>query len=83
MTADLVVDAFRVALFRQKRKAPRLVHSDRGSQYASEAFRKELKPHGYKQSMSRKADCWGTWTVIFLSPAFRLEAIALSGHSSG
>ena len=58
MTADLVVDAFRMALFRQKRKAPRLVHSDRGSQYASEAFRKELKAHGCKQSMSRKGDCW-------------------------
>ncbi len=58
MTADLVVNAFRMALFRQKRKAPRLVHSDRGSQYASEAFRKELKSHGCKQSMSRKADCW-------------------------
>ena len=58
MTADLVVNAFRMALFRQKRKAPRLVHSDRGSQYASDAFRRELKSHGCKQSMSRKADCW-------------------------
>lgn len=58
MTADLVVDAFRMALFRQKRKAPRVVHSDRGSQYASEAFRKELKARGCKQSMSRKGDCW-------------------------
>jgi len=46
-----------MALFRQKR-APKLVHSDRGSQYASEAFRKELKAHRTKQSMSRKGDCW-------------------------
>jgi putative transposase len=58
MTADLVVDAFRMALFRQKRKAPKVVHSDRGSQYASEAFRKELKAHHCKRSMSRKGDCW-------------------------
>ena len=58
MKADLVVDAFRMALFRQKRNAPRLVHSDRGSQYASEAFRKELKAHGCKQSMSRRGNCW-------------------------
>jgi transposase InsO family protein len=58
MTADLVVNAFRMALFRQKRKAPKLVHSDRGSQYASAAFRKELKAHRCKQSMSRKGDCW-------------------------
>jgi transposase InsO family protein len=58
MTADLVVNAFRMAIFRQKRKAPKLVHSDRGSQYASEAFRKELKAHRCKRSMSRKGDCW-------------------------
>ena len=58
MTTDLVMNAFRMALFRQKHTAPRLVHSDRGSQYASHAFRKELKAHQCKQSMSRKGDCW-------------------------
>jgi putative transposase len=58
MTADIVVDAFRMALFRQKRKAPQIMHSDRGSQYASDAFRHELELHGCHQSMSRKGDCW-------------------------
>jgi putative transposase len=58
MTSDLVVGAFRMALFRQKRKAPNVVHSDRGVQYASEVFRAELKAHGCKQSMSKKGDCW-------------------------
>lgn len=58
MTANIVVDAFRMALFRQKLQAPLLVHSDRGSQYASEVFRDELKKYGCKQSMSRKGNCW-------------------------
>jgi len=58
MTADLVVNAFRMALFRQKRQAPDMVHSDRGSQYASQEFRDELKRYGCKQSMSRKGNCW-------------------------
>lgn len=58
MTADIVVSAFRMALFRQKGQAPQLVHSDRGSQYASDAFRKELKTFGCTQSMSRKGNCW-------------------------
>lgn len=58
MTADLVVNAFRMALFRQRRQAPEMVHSDRGSQYASKEFRDELKKYDCKQSMSRKADCW-------------------------
>ncbi len=47
-----------MALFKEKRYTPAIVHSDRGSQYASEAFRKELKKYGCKQSMSRKGDCW-------------------------
>lgn len=58
MTSDIVVDAFRMALFRQKGQLPTLVHSDRGSQYASQDFRDELKKYGCKQSMSRKANCW-------------------------
>lgn len=58
MTADIVVDAFRMGIFRQKGHVPALVHSDRGSQYASDDFRKELKKHGCKQSMSRKGNCW-------------------------
>lgn len=57
MTADLVIDAFRMGIFRQKR-APLMVHSDRGSQYASEAFRKELEKHRCMRSMSKKGDCW-------------------------
>jgi transposase InsO family protein len=34
------------------------VHSDRGSQYASHAFRELLAKHKLVQSMSRKGDCW-------------------------
>jgi transposase InsO family protein len=35
-----------------------LVHSDRGCQYASAAFRAKLSAWGCRQSMSRKGDCW-------------------------
>ena len=35
-----------------------LVHSDRGSQYASVAFREQLAAWGCSQSMSRKGNCW-------------------------
>jgi transposase InsO family protein len=34
------------------------VHSDRGSQYASEAHRALLSRHGLTGSMSRKGNCW-------------------------
>tara|TARA_R110001599_G_scaffold353781_1_gene597597 strand:- start:4981 stop:5328 length:348 start_codon:yes stop_codon:yes gene_type:complete len=35
-----------------------VVHSDRGSQYASRDYRRLLKAHGFVGSMSRKGDCW-------------------------
>jgi len=57
MKADLVANAFRMGIFRQHRP-PKMVHSDRGSQYASELFREELKLRSCLQSMSRKGDCW-------------------------
>lgn len=57
MTADLVVDALCMGVTRQG-AAPLMVHSDRGSQYASESFRTALRRHRCIQSMSRKGDCW-------------------------
>lgn len=57
MTADIVVNAFKMGVSKQGR-APIVVHSDRGSQYASSLFREELKFHGTLQSMSRKGNCW-------------------------
>ncbi len=42
-----------------RRPAPGLIfHSDRGSTYASAAFRAALERHGMLASMSRKGDCW-------------------------
>ncbi len=58
MTASLVCDALDDAV-RARRPAPGLVfHSDRGSQYASRAFRRRLWRNRMRQSMSRKGDCW-------------------------
>jgi putative transposase len=58
MTASLVCDALDDAA-RQRRPAPGLVfHSDRGSQYASHAFRRRLQRRNMRQSMSRRGNCW-------------------------
>jgi transposase InsO family protein len=57
MTADFVLDAFRMGVDRRE-GAPILVHSDRGSQYAGDLFRAELEHHDCIQSMSRKGNCW-------------------------
>ncbi len=48
-----------LAVMRQKPEGGKLtVHSDRGSQYASEAMRKRLKLLGMRSSMSRKGNCY-------------------------
>ncbi len=58
MTADLVTDALRMAWFRRRPANGVLHHSDRGSQYASHAFQRELAGYGMTCSMSRKGNCW-------------------------
>jgi len=39
-------------------KGELIEHSDRGSQYASEAYRAKLESLGIKASMSRKGNCY-------------------------
>ncbi len=58
MPAELVCDALRMAIWQRKPKRGLIVHSDRGSQYASHDYRKLLKMYGYVGSMSRKGECW-------------------------
>ena len=58
MKAQLVRDALRMAIWPRRPKAGLIVHSDRGSQYASKDFRQLLKTHGFVVGMSRKGDCW-------------------------
>jgi transposase InsO family protein len=58
MKAQLVCDALRMALWQRRPSAGLIVHSDRGSQYASKAYRCLLKAHGFIGSMSRKGNCW-------------------------
>jgi transposase InsO family protein len=55
---DLVTRALWMAIVHRRPPQGLLVHSDRGVQYTSGAFRRVLNAHGMRQSMSRKGDCW-------------------------
>jgi putative transposase len=55
---SLVINALNMALLRRKIDGKLLLHSDRGSQYASDNFQQLLNNHGIQCSMSRKGDCW-------------------------
>jgi putative transposase len=61
MTSRLVVDALEMASATRLRGASSsglVVHSDRGSQYASEHYRRRLRDERITCSMSRRGNCW-------------------------
>src|SRR5262249_28335577 len=53
----LVLKALDMALHRRCPDAGLLHHSDRGSTYASEDYRRRLEAHGITCSMSRRGNC--------------------------
>ena len=58
MTAELANDALMMAIWKRQPLSGLIVHSDRGSQYASALYQKTLEDHGFICSMSRKGNCW-------------------------
>lgn len=58
LEASLVVEAMEMALGRRDVRPGLLVHSDRGAQYACDAFQRLLSRHELTCSMSRKGNCY-------------------------
>lgn len=58
LTRQLVIDAFNQAVGRRGNVAGLIFHSDRGVQYASKDFRKLLKKHECRSSMSSSGNCF-------------------------
>jgi putative transposase len=58
MTTQLVTDALTMAVWRRGQHHALLHHSDRGSQYTSEAFQRTLHALGVTCSMSRAGNVW-------------------------
>lgn len=75
MTAGLVCDALRMAIWQRKPLPGLIVHSDRGSQYASLEYRRLLKNHGCVGSMSRKGDCWDNSVVESFFGSLKQERV--------
>lgn len=58
MTAQLVTDVFLSARRGGLVNKGAIIHTDRGSQYASVDYRRLLYIGGFRQSMSRKGNCY-------------------------
>ena len=75
MTATLVCDALRMALFRRKRPRGVIMHTDRGSQYCSREHRAVLKAGGLIASMSAKGNCYDNAAMESWNHSLKVEAI--------
>ena len=75
MTATLVCDALRMALFRRQRPRGVIVHSDRGSQYCSHEHRALLDAHGLLCSMSAKGNCYDNAAMESWNHSLKVEAV--------
>jgi len=75
MTTDLILGALDKAYEAKKPAEGLLHHSDRGSQYTSEEYRKRLKKYKMKASMSRKGNCYDNACIESFHSVLKKEFI--------
>ena len=75
MTAQFVMDALMMAVWRRGQPKQLLHHSDQGSQYAAEDFQRLLAHHGIVCSMSGKGDCWDNAAMESFFSTLKLERV--------
>lgn len=73
MEASLALDALEQAIALRVPSRGLIVHSDRGSQFASEAYRNRLEKGGFEQSMSRKGNCYDNAPMESFFRSFKVE----------
>jgi putative transposase len=75
LQADLVCQALKAAYWRRKPASGLIMHSDRGSQYASDRYRKLITDFRMLQSMSRKANCWDNSPMESFFKTLKVERV--------
>lgn len=75
MPATLVTSALNLAIQSRNPKPGLIVHSDRGSQYASEEHQSLLAKHKLICSMSGKGDCWDNAVVERFFLNLKMECV--------
>jgi putative transposase len=75
MMAELVISALAKAIRLGLVLAGAIIHSDRGSQYASNEFRQLLRTNHFRQSMSGKGNCYDNAQAESFFSRFKAELI--------
>jgi transposase InsO family protein len=78
MRSEIVTRALEMAWYRRapERGQELMFHSDRGSQYASDEFRRMLKRFAIVASMSRKGNCWDNACAETVFGSLKVERLA-------
>jgi len=75
LRTELALEALGMALGMRQPDQGLVHHSDRGCQYASEAYRAELAARGIVCSMSRVGDCWDNAVAESFFATLKIELI--------
>ncbi|MDQ6654934.1 MAG: IS3 family transposase, partial [Verrucomicrobiota bacterium] len=75
LDARLVSAALRMALLQRRPRTSLIVHSDRGSQFASAAYRQLLAQHGLTASMSRPGNCYDNAFIESFWSSLKYEVV--------
>ena len=75
LDATLVIAALRMALGHRRPAKTLILHSDRGAQFASAAYRQVLAQHGLVPSMSRKANCYDNAFIESFFSSLKYELV--------
>lgn len=76
MKAQLVVRALQRAIDLRSPRAGLIVHTDRGSQYASAAYRKLLRNNSLRQSMSGTGSCYDNAVAESFFASLKKECVS-------
>jgi len=82
MRAELVNQAFSMALYQRQPAAGLIMHTDRGSQYGADSYRQLLIQHGIAPSMSRKGNCWDNAVAESFFHTLKTELIYLEDYDT-
>ncbi|MBA2431228.1 MAG: IS3 family transposase [Chthoniobacterales bacterium] len=75
LDAPLTIAALRMALGQRPPRHALIVHSDRGRQFASAAYRQLLARHGLLASMSRKGNCYDNAFIESFWSSLKYEVV--------
>ena len=82
MKTDLVSQALKFAYGLRKPKAGLIMHTDRGSQYASADHRRLIQDYQMVQSMSRRGNCWDNAPMESFFKTLKVERVHRSRYPS-